>query len=167
MVKNISLIILGVIIFFLLWTLYGMVDGREKIISLHDSQIIELKKQYSEVELDRDNLYGLYFDERTNRRWDQMRNFDTLKELELFLMADKTNEAKFIEDIYDCDDFAITLQENAAKKGYRISLQVDINSYEVHMYNTAIVEAPKARVILIEPQTDEIIEGPYLDGGKR
>jgi len=170
MIRNISLIILGIIIGFLMWTLYNMVDNREGIITLRDTEIRDcnvnlanIKKQYTEVKLDRDNLYELYEDEKINKRWDQMRNFDTLKELKNFLIEDKTNGAMYIENTYDCDNFAITLQENAAKKGYRISFQIDANAYEIHMYNTAIIEQPRKRVIFIEPQTDEIEEGPYFD----
>jgi len=170
MIKNIPLIILGIVVGFLIWVLYGMVDNREGIILLREleikdnnSQISDLRKQYNAVKLDRDNLAVLYEYEILNRRWDQMRNFDTMKELELFLKEDNTNMSTYVEDTYDCDNFAITLQENAAKRGYRISLQVNVNNYEIHMYNSAIIEQPRKRVIFIEPQTDVIEEGPYFD----
>ena len=155
------------------FTLCNTISSRNDLLNTRDQELVkahkdlgELQKAYSTLKLDRDNLNELYTEERTHRKWDNLRNFDSIKELKSFLEADDVNESTYIEDVYDCENFAMDLQDCAASKGYRVSLQVNINNYEVHMQNFAIIMNPRQQVIFIEPQTDAVEEGPFLDREK-
>jgi len=86
--------------------------------------------------------------------------FDSELELANFLRDDQTNTAT----TGDCDDYALTLQSQAAKIGKRmdfyVTIPADYNKWfeerltgtEHHAINLAIIGN---KIYLIEPQTDE------------
>lgn len=163
------LIIFSILGFALCNTIYT----RNNLLNTRDQELIqahkdlgELQIAYNNLKLDRDNLNVLYTEERTHKKWDNLRNFDSIKELKAFLEVDDVSQSTYIEEIYDCENFAMDLQDCAALKGYRVSLQVNENQYETHMMNFAIIENPREQIIFIEPQNDKLIEGPYLDKEK-
>ena len=156
--------------FMLCQTISGRNDllaDRDQELYLANKKMADFKLEYNNLKLDRDNLDILYQDEIRNKKWVNMRNFRDLSELESFLAADKTNETNFVDETYDCDNFAMDLSENAAKIGYKIYLQTNVSNQEVHMMNSTIIEIPRQRVIFIEPQSDKTFLGPYLDDEKK
>jgi len=87
--------------------------------------------------------------------------FSSERELSGFLRNDRTDKAMIIGD---CEDYALTLRENAAKIGKRmdfyVTIPADYNKWfeerltgtEHHAINLAIIGN---KIYLIEPQTDE------------
>lgn len=86
----------------------------------------------------------------------KLRNFSSVEELESFLAEDTTNEHQYIENEFDCDDFARTLQKNALEKGYLMNCQFMFQ----HMFNMVIIDN---EIYYIEPITDEITFMNYMD----
>ena len=92
-----------------------------------------------------------------------LRDFDSLEELEIWLVLDDTNEYVYLfadasgevarDERYDCDDYAIQLQRRAVSSGYLMSVTlVDDPGQGPHMVNLAVIGD---KVYYIEPQTDE------------
>ena len=170
--------VFSTIVFLIIFSILGFalcntIYARNNLLNTRDQELIqahkdlgELQIAYNNLKLDRDNLNVLYTEERTHKKWDNLRNFDSIKELKAFLEVDDVSQSTYIEEIYDCENFAMDLQDCAALKGYRVSLQVNENQYETHMMNFAIIENPREQIIFIEPQNDKLIEGPYLDKEK-
>ncbi len=94
----------------------------------------------------------------------ELKDFDSINELTQFLEEDKINENKYSKPDFDCEDFSLMLIKNAAKDGFRLYTQMFFNEMigEWHMVNFAIIWKTN-KIIFIEPQTDKIWEGPYID----
>ncbi len=170
MFKNISLFVLTGIVIALLFGMLSILNGRDTIINSKDADIdkaniyiSELQKDLNNTIKEKDNISDLYQEEKTRMKWDYMKNFYTVEELEKFLESDKTNENKFVEETFDCDDYAVMLQNNAAKVGYKMSFQIEFGEEESHMMNLVIIETPRKRIAFIEPQNDKIYLGPFFD----
>lgn len=97
------------------------------------------------------------------------RNFASLAELEKWLAKDTTDmvflradESGVCRDIcpqdYDCDKYAMTLQANAYRDGFYLSIYVTED--KDHALNLAVVGGS---VYLVEPQTDDVDEFCPLD----
>ena len=78
------LIIFSILGFALCNTIYT----RNNLLNTRDQELIqahkdlgELQIAYNNLKLDRDNLNVLYTEERTHKKWDNLRNFDSIKEL--------------------------------------------------------------------------------------
>lgn len=170
MMKNISLIILSIIAIVLFGSLFLLlaekniaIYDRDKLIIQASSRITSLQAELDNIVKDRDNLQILYDQNLKIIKWDDLRDFIDVDELEEFLAEDKTDEQKYIDNSFECEEFSLMLQRNAAQKGYRMSLQMDVNVYNAHMYNSVIVLKPEPMVVFIEPQKDMYLEGPNLD----
>ncbi len=61
---------------------------------------------------------------------------------------------------YDCDDFALDLQEQASKDGYLMSVTITEKDGQPHMINLATIGND---IYYIEPQTDEVWFYAYRD----
>lgn len=79
----------------------------------------------------------------------EQRDFNSVAELELFLLLDKTDQHEYIPETYDCDDFAIDLMLAAEAQGYRMNVQFDFQIG--HAFNSVIIDG---MIYLIEPQND-------------
>lgn len=86
-----------------------------------------------------------------------LRNFLTLAELKQFLADDQTDKILYVKGVFECEEFAMMLQQNAFKQGYILNTQMLFTS---HMINLAIVGNT---AYYIEPTTDEIIFVNTLD----
>jgi hypothetical protein len=104
-----------------------------------------------------------------------MRNFDTKDELEKWIDTGFMTTIRFEQDdnVIDCDDYAIEMQQRALADGYIISFEI-INAAEynelfstqlptgqaLHAINLAIIGND---VYYIEPQTGETVHAACLD----
>ena len=86
------------------------------------------------------------------------------KDFDELMAYDKTDQHKYIPEVYDCDDFAYDLWRNIARH-YHIALGVigvELPDGTLHMMN--IFFSAEGQVYVIEPQTDEIIPISEFDG---
>ncbi|TRZ52114.1 MAG: hypothetical protein D4S01_03525 [Dehalococcoidia bacterium] len=91
------------------------------------------------------------------------REFTSLEELKSWLAEDDTNECIHLvagEDgvcpldvKYDCDDYALQLQRQAARSGFLMSVAIIEERGKPHMINLACIGND---ICYIEPQTDEV-----------
>lgn len=102
--------------------------------------------------------------------------FDSKNELIDFIIEDDTDLMEYSKD-FDCEKFAITLQNNAMKKGYIVNVIVitgqEMNKYfdrpdmdydDLHAVCGAICNTWKGyEYVYIEPQTDEIKRVGFLE----
>ena len=93
----------------------------------------------------------------------ELREFTSLEELKSWLAEDDTNECVHLvagEDgvcpldvKYDCDDYALQLQRQAARDGFLMSVTIIEERGKPHMINLACIGND---ICYIEPQTDEV-----------
>lgn len=93
----------------------------------------------------------------------ELREFTSLEELKSWLAEDDTNECIHLvvgEDgvcplnvKYDCDDYALQLQRQAARSGFLMSVTIIEEQGKPHMINLACIGND---IYYIEPQTDEV-----------
>lgn len=89
-----------------------------------------------------------------------VRNFKSKEELEAFLASDDTDQHQHIKDTFDCDDFAMMLQERAFQQGFIINCQkLPIGGLN-HMNNLAICGND---IYFVEAETDVISYAGFLD----
>ncbi len=92
-----------------------------------------------------------------------LRQFASLEELKAWLAGDDTNEYVHLfagkngivqaSDRYDCDDYALQLQQRAANSGFLISVTIIQQQGKPHMINLACIDND---IFYIEPQSDEV-----------
>lgn len=75
--------------------------------------------------------------------------------IEEFLASDPTDQERYVTETYDCDDFSFRLMGQFHEKPYA-ALAFGIAWSRVHGYN--IFVSKEGEVLLIEPQTDEILK---------
>jgi len=93
----------------------------------------------------------------------ELREFTSLEELKSWLAEDDTDECVHLvvgEDgvsrldvEYDCDDYALRLQRQAARSGFLMSVTIIEEQGKPHMINLACIGND---IYYIEPQTDEV-----------
>jgi len=105
----------------------------------------ELQKAQDEL----DYLKGLY----------PPKNFPSLEALQDWLAEDDTDSHEYIEGEFDCDDFALMLQQHAFEDGYKIDMQYSDND-DLHAMNSTIIGN---YFYFIEPQKDEVTRAGYVD----
>lgn len=105
----------------------------------------ELQKAQDEL----DYLKGLY----------PPKNFPSLEALQDWLAEDDTDSHEYIEGEFDCDDFALMLQQHAFEDGYKIDMQYSDND-DLHAMNSTIIGN---YFYFIEPQNDEVTSAGYVD----
>ena len=88
--------------------------------------------------------------------------FSSLNDLESFLEEDETNNQPYMENTFDCEDFAILLTKRAAEKGHIIWVTFDVLAR--HTYSETYIIG--RGYYGIEPQTDELWAIGYADNGK-
>ena len=98
----------------------------------------ELQKAQDEL----DNLKGIY----------PPKNFPSSKALKDWLAEDDTDSREYIEGEFDCDDFALMLQQHAFEDGYKIDMQYSDND-DLHAMNSTIIGN---YFYFIEPQSDRV-----------
>lgn len=108
-----------------------------------------MEGQLQEVQDELDHLRSIY----------PPKSFPSLKALKDWLAGDDTDGREYIEGEFDCDDFALMLQQHALEYGYRIDIQYSCND-EHHVMNSTIIGNS---VYLIEPQDDEVTRLAYVD----
>jgi hypothetical protein len=104
-----------------------------------------------------------------------LKQFESEEELVAWLHADQTDELPYIQDLFECENFARTLIKHAMEDGYYLSFQV-LKNYTrpdtkefiegPHAINSAIVSN---YIYFIDPQTDEfwkayVLEQEPVDG---
>jgi len=107
---------------------------------------------------------------------EELKEFNSISELEIWLLTNDINNNTYIKDMYDCDDFAINLVNDAIKDSYLIysmgsgtvwykdTIMYDSDSDTVYwgielieFYNHAYCITRINDIwYMIEPQTDEI-----------
>ena len=94
----------------------------------------------------------------------ELREFASLEELKAWLAEDDTDEcvhlvvgedgvSRLLDVKYDCDDYAIRLQRQAARSGFLMSVAIIEEQGKPHMINLACISND---IYYIEPQTDEV-----------
>ncbi len=93
----------------------------------------------------------------------ELREFNSLKELDTWLAEDDTNEYVYLfagkdgvcrlSDRYDCDDYAFQLQKQAARSGFLLSVTIIEERGKPHMINLAGI---RNDIYYIEPQSDKV-----------
>ena len=83
----------------------------------------------------------------------KLRNFNSLVELRAFLADDKTDEIEYISETFDCDDFALTLTQNAVDKAYW--MHTTLWWQGKHVMNMAFVECEDGVLETYLIETDE------------
>lgn len=68
--------------------------------------------------------------EESKIKVEDLREFGSIYELENWLDGNTISETRYIEDVYDCDDFAIDLERAARQEGYEIFIMADFGGYE-------------------------------------
>ena len=104
----------------------------------------------------------------------ELREFASLEELEGWLAEDRTDGKHIIfrlvkggtainlegeespnawvdPNFQDCDDYAVALQKEAAKDGYKINVQLDTK--KMHALNSVFIGN---KIYFVEPQTDKV-----------
>lgn len=89
-------------------------------------------------------------------KYKELRNFNSSIDLRYWLASDNTSDYEYVEDSFDCDDFAKMLQLHAEADGWRLNFVVIGD----HALNSACIED---RYYLIEPQTNEVTYIGKLD----
>ncbi len=122
---------------------------------------IEVIKEVKEIEY-RDVIRQVVKEVIVEKPTEQ-REFSSKEELEKWLWDDQTDKNVYIwdgpdgtkrsSDNYDCDDFALDLQQTALKDGYLMSATITEKGDQLHMINLVTVGND---VYHIEPQTDEV-----------
>jgi hypothetical protein len=87
------------------------------------------------------------------------KNFPSLEALQDWLAEDDTDSHEYIEEEFDCDDFALMLQQHAFEDGYKIDLQYSDND-DLHAMNSTIIGN---YLYFIEPQNDEVTLAGRVD----
>ena len=100
----------------------------------------------------------------------QQREFTSKEELVNWLAEDDAETTVYFfvttdgttgsSDEYDCDDYALELQQRASKDGFLVSVTITEKNDQPHMMNLATIGN---EVYYIEPQTDEVSFYCYLD----
>lgn len=78
----------------------------------------------------------------------------SLIELEEFLSYDRTNTLEYKQDIWDCDNYAYQLHNNAARNRFLIGLIKN----SIHAWNI-FIDINNYTVVQIEPQANAIVHG--------
>jgi hypothetical protein len=91
----------------------------------------------------------------------QLKQFESEEEFIEWLRIDQTDELPYIKDLFECENFALTLMHHSLKSGHYMSFQV-IKDYTrpdteefipgPHAINNTIIGND---VYFIDPQTDE------------
>jgi len=105
----------------------------------------ELQKAQDEL----DYLKGLY----------PPKIFPSLEALQDWLAEDDTDSHEYIEGEFDCDDFALMLQQHAFEDGYKIDMQYSDND-DLHAMNSTIIGN---YFYFIEPQNDKVTRAGHVD----
>jgi hypothetical protein len=87
------------------------------------------------------------------------KNFPSLKALKDWLAQDDTDSHEYIEGEFDCDDFALMLQQHAFEDGYKIDMQYSDND-DLHAMNSTIIGN---YFYFIEPQSDRVTRVGRVD----
>lgn len=82
--------------------------------------------------------------------------FGSVEELELWLTNDPISDREWVEEIYDCDDFAVDLTLAALADGYWIGLGIA----PLHMFNFTII---CNTIYRIEASSDEVTHWALVD----
>ena len=100
----------------------------------------------------------------------ELREFTSVEELKTWLAEDDTDQYVHLvagkdgicqpSDKYDCDDYALQSQREAAKSGFLISATIVNESGRPHMINLACIGN---NIYYIEPQTDQVWFHCYKD----
>ena len=126
---------------------------------------VEVVKEVVEKEIE----YRDIVKEVTIEKPIEQREFSSKEELVEWLAEDDANTVVyfFVRDDkqvssleYDCDDYALDLQERALKDGYLMSATIIEKGDQLHMINLAVICND---VYYIEPQTDEVWFYAYRD----
>jgi len=80
----------------------------------------------------------------------------TCQEVQKFVVSDKTDQHRYIENSYTCMDFASDFRNNAVKAGFKCGIVViffpDYSSHALDCFNTT-----DKGIIFIEPQFDQTV----------
>lgn len=88
------------------------------------------------------------------RQAEPLQLFESLVELSKWVSQDDTSDIPYADDVFDCDDFAMRLSQNAADAGYFIGVYLEKEAG--HMKNFAYTKSKTNVIYLIEPQRDWI-----------
>jgi hypothetical protein len=113
------------------------------------ADLVAVEGELQKAQDDLDYLKGLY----------PPKNFPSLEALQDWLAEDDTDSREYIEGEFDCDDFALMLQQHAFDDGYKIDIQYSDND-DLHAMNSTIIGN---YFYFIEPQNDEVTRVGRVD----
>ncbi len=131
---------------------------------------VEVVKEIVKKEIEYRDVVREVVKEVTVEKLIAQREFSSKEELEKWLGQDDTDEYIFYwvddkgvprtSDQYDCDDYALQLQQRASEDGFLMSVSIVQKPAGPHMINLATIGND---VLYIEPQTDEVWFYSHLD----
>ena len=138
-----------------------------EMISLKNNEVSELRQENTDMEQKLEVVNRLYQEEKAKGKCPpELRHFNSVGELRKFLEEDNTDSIKYERYKFDCDDFAIRLINNAAKKGYILLVHWDFNMKHVNCV-ALVYNLHYYKVYLIEPENDNFSYTGIFDiGGK-
>ena len=83
--------------------------------------------------------------------YEQPQHFPNYHTLLNWLYEDRTDRETYVENTFDCEDFAMRLQKEALEDGWIVSIQLDTEKH--HALNNAFVPNEN-KIYFIEPQND-------------
>ena len=83
--------------------------------------------------------------------YEQPQHFPNYHTLLNWLYEDRTDRETYVENTFDCEDFAMRLQKEALEDGWIISIQLDNVAH--HALNNAFLPSEN-KIYFIEPQND-------------
>jgi len=160
------------------YTIYRMVGLEDKIREVNENVIKELEDIKKElVDID---IKVNYLSESDSKTWNYVKDVEkdvkekiddisfkledlsrrtiktpTLKILQDFLEEDDTNEYQYVENRFECTDFANRFVSNFLKKGYYSCVSYILFSDSAHAI--VAVNTSDYGVVYVEPQEDKII----------
>lgn len=131
---------------------------------------IEVVKEVVKKEIEYRDVVREVVKEVTVEKLIEQREFSSEEELKKWLAEDDTETIVYFfvradgtevsSDEYDCDDYALELQQRASRNGYLMSVTIIEKNDLPHMINLATIGND---VYYIEPQTDEVWFYSHLD----
>ena len=89
---------------------------------------------------------------------DEAYELPSLEQVKEFLKRSKVNEYHFVDEVFDCDDFALQLHAEVKREFHWAFGEAfgDRFNGEEKLHNSNIFMADNYEIYLVEPQTDKI-----------
>ncbi|MEM2210934.1 MAG: hypothetical protein QW372_05775 [Nitrososphaerales archaeon] len=129
-------------------------DKVQKTLSQLTSDYNSLKERYSDAQ---NTIEQLQLKLSTLEKGTLYRN-PTYQEVKKFLKEDKTNEKRYIPNVYTCEDFSADVNNNAEKIGFRCGFVILHFKGTEYGHALIVFETIDRDLIYIEPQNDKEVK---------